>query len=132
MSCKTLFAFTALAVAGMTAAPLALARGNCRQIFVQAVNKTGKTIKVIDMDYMISGYGRKSEPVPNQIVPRGRIWSMTHNLERANERNTRIIVKYRVKRHDHGPFKWSHVFKKESAFRECKRGRSYSVVLTQH
>jgi hypothetical protein len=132
VSRKTISALTVLALVGMTAAATpALARGNCKHVFVQATNKTGKTVKVIDMDYMISGYGLRSEPVKNQVIPVGGVWSITHNLEHANERNTQIIVKYRVQRRTHGLFQWSHVFKQKSSYQQCKMGRSYSVVLTQ-
>ena len=103
------------------------ARGTCKDVYVQAVNNTGKRIKVIDMDYVIDGYGTKSEPVRNEEIPAGKPWAKTRNLEQASGRITTIIVKYRVSKS--GFTKWTSVKKAYSTGSVCNSGGSYSLTL---
>lgn len=131
MNSKAIFIAAALATTGvMLGASPAFARGTCKDVYVQATNKTGKTIKVIDMDYELKGYGKKSEPVKNDEIPNNGFWTLSNNLERASGRETRIIVKYRIQKHASGPFKWSKVYKKYSGFQNCaSNSTKYYVTI---
>lgn len=117
--------------ATMAAATPGHARGNCKDVYIEAQNNTGALIQVADVHYMISGYGKKSEPVKNQEVPRGGVFSMTRNLERANERQTQIIIKYRVSTGNKVFNKWSPLRTATSSFKECKKNKAFRVSLTK-
>ncbi|MFZ7092303.1 hypothetical protein [Primorskyibacter sp. 2E233] len=129
MITKTLLTTAILAMAATVATP-SFARGTCKDAYVVATNDTGHKVKVVDMHYQISGYGKKSEPIRNQDIPAGQVFSITRNLERANERNTQVIVVYRV-RTDNAHFnKWSGLKRATSDFQECTRNHVYEVSLT--
>jgi len=120
------------AAATMAAASPSFARGNCKDVYISAQNNTGKLIQVADIHYMISGYGQKSEPLRNVEVPRGRPFTITRNLERANERQTQIIIKYRVSTGNKVFNKWGPLRTAKSSFQECKKHRAYDISLTQN
>lgn len=129
MTRNSLFALTAMAVAAMAVtATDASARGTCKKVYLSAQNNTGGTVKIIDLDYHITGYGKKSEPIRNQEIPSGRNWATERNLERADGRSTYITVKYR-KRKTKGLGKWSKVQKANSGTSNCYDGAAYTVTL---
>ncbi|MGX9356535.1 hypothetical protein ACS3SW_15630 [Roseobacteraceae bacterium S113] len=104
-------------------------RGICKDVYIQAINNTGELIDVVDIDFMVSGYGLKSEPTPNQEVPTGEIFAVTRNLEDANERNTQIIIKYRVATGNKYINKWGPLLKAKSEYQECKENKSFIVKI---
>lgn len=129
MFTKTILAAAVIAASTMAGTTASEARGICKDVHVAAVNKTGKPVKVIDMHYRISGYGKKSEPIRNTDVPKNRIYTITRNLEKANERKTQIEVLYRVRNKTRGLNQWSGIKRAKSTFQACKRGRAYDVTL---
>ncbi len=128
MFTKAIFAGLAAVIVSTAATPT-LARGLCKDFYIEAVNNTGKTIKIIDVDYMISGYGMKSEPVRNTDRRAGQIFTMERTLEEANERNTQVIIKYRERTNNKHFNKWTGVKKAKSNYQECKRNKSYRISI---
>lgn len=130
MFTKISLAAVALSFAAMALAPssASAARSTCKKVYLSAVNKTGGTVKIIDLDYQIKGYGKKSEPIRNQEIPNGRPWATERNLEQASGRKTYIIVKYR-ERKTKGFGKWSKVKKATSSSSTCTDGKAYTVTL---
>ncbi|MGH1413836.1 MAG: hypothetical protein ACRBB0_10085 [Pelagimonas sp.] len=128
MIAKTIFATAIIALAGAVATP-SHARGNCKDVYVVAENLTGGLIKVIDLNFMISGYGKKSEPIRNQDIPAGQSFSVTRNFEHANERQTQVTILYRTRTDNKHFNKWSGVKRASSEFQECKRHRTFEVDL---
>jgi hypothetical protein len=128
------FALLGLAALGAAAAAVATPIpadafvGTCKNVHLGALNHTGGTVKIIDVDYTITGVGKKSEPIRNQQIPQGRHWGAERNLERAAGRATVVTVKYR-KRKDGGFGKWSKVHRADSARITCSEGSSYTVTL---
>ncbi len=129
MFAKTVFATAIIALAGAVATP-SHARGNCKDVYVIAHNETGGLIKVIDMNFMISGYGKKSEPIRNVDIPNGQSFSDTRNFEHANERQTQVTILYRTRTNNKHFNKWSGIKRASSAYQECKRNRTFTVDLT--
>lgn len=129
MIAKTIFATALIAITASLATP-GHARGNCKDAYIHAQNQTGGLIKVIDLNFKISGYGKKSEPIRNQDVPAGQPFTVTRNLEHANERQTQVTILYRTRTDNKHFNKWSGIKRASSAFQECKRNRTFNVVLT--
>ena len=72
-------------IAGTLFSATAHAGAHCKNVYVSAINKTGATIKIIDMDYYDPAYSKwRSEPTKNQLIPAGRNWQETRRLERVN------------------------------------------------
>ncbi len=109
----------------------ALASWHCKDVYLKVVNNTGNEIKVIDLDYYDPAYEKwRSEPVSNEVIPNNQVWQETRRLERVNEKNIRIRVKYRVPDSDRMGG-WSEVFTKESSPRQvCSPGKIYEVTVT--
>jgi hypothetical protein len=129
---KTKLTITSLILATATiltaVAPAQASRNTCKKVYMSAQNSTGGVVKVIDLDYDISGYGKKSEPIRNQEIPNGRTWGTERNLEQASGRSVSIIVKYRTKKNK-GFGKWSGVKRAVSGYKNCRDGKQYSVVM---
>ena len=130
MNIKLAFtALTAVMVGGvMLAAPAHASRNTCKKVYLSAKNNTGGAVKIIDLDYQISGYGKKSEPIRNQEIPNGRTWGTERNLEQASGRSVAIIVKYRTRKRG-GFGKWSKVKRASSRYLSCRDRSSYAVLL---
>ncbi len=101
---------------------------NCKDVTVHAVNKTGKNIKVIDVDYY--DYYKKvwrSEPTPNRkISANGKPYIWKFNLNQVDHAYTQIRVKYRKKE---GNGWTSKVYRDWSAKTLCEKGKKYKVNL---
>jgi len=102
---------------------------HCKKVYIEAINNTGKAIKIIDLDYY--DYGSKkwrSEPTKNRVVYPGQSWSWRSRLEKVGGEKTRIRVEYRTatgKRIN----KWSKVQSKKSSKATCSRGSAYTVTI---
>ncbi len=95
--------FTAVGLVGalaLSAAP-ALAGNACKNVFLQFANNTSGKINIVDVDYWDPSKGSKggwrSEPVRNETLSRGAVWRETRNLEKVNQRTTKVRFEYRVK-----------------------------------
>ena len=105
------------------------ASGACKRVYLSAINRTGGTVKVIDVDYYVGGINRwKSEPTRNQQIPNGANFAFTRNLENAAGRRVAIRVEYRTRKR-RGFGKWSKVKRATSPFSTCNSNGSYSVTM---
>ena len=116
-------------IAGTLFSATAHAGAHCKNVYVSAINKTGATIKIIDMDYYDPAYSKwRSEPTKNQLIPAGRNWQETRRLERVNAKKTYVRIQYR-KPKTKGIGKWSKVFTAYSATKTCQNGSNFQIVL---
>ena len=131
---KITFAQCALAIAlgaGALAASPAYAGNSCKKVYLQVANQTGQLVNIVDLDYWDPSFGRnggwRSEPVRNEQIANGRVWQETRNLERVNQRRTKIRVEYRVRGKLGG---WSiKKIKVESGQKLCRDRTSFNVTL---
>lgn len=128
MFSKAVFTGLAFALTAIAATPT-FAGQTCKDVHIVAYNETGKQVKVIDMDYKMRNYRTKSEPIKNSEVPAGRPYTTTRNLEKAAGRDTKIIVKYRVRNSHSGFNQWSKILKATSSYAICGRYSAYSVTM---
>lgn len=128
MFTKAIFAAALIAVSGGFANE-SHARGTCKSVYVEAPNQTGKEIKVIDMNYYITGYGKKSEPVKNSDIPAGRAFTYERNLEKADGRETQIELLYRVRKSHNGFDQWTGIKRIRSAPAVCSDRAIYHINI---
>ncbi len=128
MFTKAIFAAALIALTGGFATQ-SEARGTCKSVYVQALNQTGKEIKVIDMHYHITGYGKKSEPVKNSDIPSGRAFTYERNLEKADGRETQIELLYRVRKSNKGFDQWTGIKRIRSAAKTCSDRAVYEMKI---
>lgn len=98
----------------------------CKNVTVQVMNKTGKQIKVIDVDY--HDYNKdiwRSEPTKNRKIGKGKTYTNRFNLEQVGNAHTQIRVKYRIKK----GMGWSKVKKSWSNKGFCEDDKTYRVEL---
>lgn len=126
---RTVAATLALFALSTFAATPAFAKA-CKKVDIQAQNKSGKEVKVIDLDYYDKESGKwRSEPVKNNTIKNGRYWQIERNLERVNGQDVRVRVQYRVRIKNSGLKQWGKVKNAHSAWSECKKGGFYGVTL---
>lgn len=128
MFTKAVFTSLAIALTSVAAAPAFAASQTCKDVHITLENETGKQIKVIDMDFKMRGYRTKSEPIKNSEVPSGRVYTATRNLEKAAGRDTKIIVKYRVRNSHSGFDQWSKIKTASSSYGICERYAAYKAT----
>lgn len=102
----------------------------CKDVKVKAVNRTGKEIKIIDVDFYDYINKRwRSKIIRNQKVSNGKTWSKKLRLQKVGGDKTKVKVQYRV-RDNHGLFnKWSEVKDKVTGAKTCKAGTTFSTEL---
>lgn len=75
---------------------------DCKDVYVKVTNNTGSKIKIIDLDYYDYGIDRngawRSEPIKNEVIDKEKIWQATRRLENVKAEQTRIRMKYRIKK----------------------------------
>ncbi len=70
---------------------------SCRKVHLEVNNRTGKTIKVIDLDYWDTESEKwRSEPVRNEVIKNKRAWQETRNLEHVHNQRVKVRVEYRM------------------------------------
>jgi len=102
-------------------------RGRCPNVKIEAVNRTGSEIKVIDVDFHDYTKSKwRSEPTKNEKIANGRTYRKTAHLEKVDSENTQIRIKYRIKR----AVGWStKVYKDWSSKSVCHEGKTYTVSI---
>ncbi len=120
--------FAGLATVLISVSP-ALAGSTCPEVYIEAVNNTGDVIKIIDLDYAISGHGVTSDTIRNSDRQPGQIYSTERNLPHAMARNTQVVVKYRLRAGGAYFDKWSGIRTARSAYQECGPGTNYRISI---
>lgn len=106
----------------------AFIRRSCRNVYLTVQNETGEKIRVIDLDYWDpSSELWRSEPVSNETIPNGQPWQETRNLEKVDQMETKVRVKYRTLK-DNGKWSWK-ISKQNSRSAVCKKNGSYIITL---
>lgn len=97
---RTAIAALALTGAAIAASP-ALAGNTCKNVFLEFTNNSGQTVNIVDVDYWDPARGSRggwrSEPVRNETLRNGAAWRETRNLEKVNQRQTRVRFEYRIR-----------------------------------
>ncbi len=102
-------------------------RTTCRKVNVQAVNKTGAPIKIIDIEYFNPRTGLwKNEWVQNRVIGDDETWSEVRNLEKVYDLKTKVRFQYRTLKN--GRWRWK-VSEKDSSTSRCGDNSTYKVVL---
>jgi len=102
----------------------------CKDVSVKATNRTGKEIKIIDVDFYDYINKRwRSKIIRNQKVSIGKTWSKKLRLQKVGGDKTKIRVQYRV-RDRRGLLKnWSDVLSRETGSKVCSAGITFSTVI---
>ena len=91
-----------MSFAWLTGPVSAAASEHCKDVYVKVTNNTGGKVKIIDLDYYDYGLGKKggwrSEPIKNEVIGKNKVWQATRRLENVKAEDTRIRIKYRVKK----------------------------------
>ncbi len=103
---------------------------SCKNVTVRARNRSGKEIKIIDVDFYDYVNERwRSKIIRNRVVQKGKTWSKSLRLQKVGGDKTRVKVQYRVK-NGSGLFKrWSKVMSRESRIQTCKSGATFTADL---
>lgn len=106
---------------------------NCDDVHVTVKNMTTKRIKVIDLHYYDPARQKwYSEPITNEIIPAGRDWTITRDLEQVNKKKTRISVRYRVEEGNSRSDDWSNRIDQWAPSRfVCDAGDAYAFSVTE-
>ena len=114
------------------AAP-AQAGNTCKNVQLSVYNKTGETINLVDVDYWDPAFGSnggwRSEPVKNITLVNDAVWRETRNLEKVNQRSTRLRIEWRKKGKLGG---WSlKKYKTISGYKTCSERMEFSITVTK-
>jgi len=88
---KTFAAVLVTATVGAAVPSVASASEHCKNVYIEAINKTGAKIKILDIDYADTGKWR-SEPTKNRTLNKNQSWSWKKRLERVNNESTRVRI----------------------------------------
>lgn len=102
----------------------------CKDVSVRAVNRSGKEIKIIDVDFYDYVNKRwRSKVVKNQKVAKGKTWSKKLRLQKVGGDKTRLKIQYRVKTGGGLFNKWSGVVNRETGAQTCQSGTTFTAEL---
>ena len=104
-------------------------RKACKGVTVRVVNRTGRDIKIIDLDYRDKLKRKwRSEPTPNKVVAPNKSWSTNRWFGKIGDEPTQFKIKYKV-REGSGWKKWSDLrdYRKSTAL--CRNGDTYSMEI---
>lgn len=107
---------------------------SCRNVHLEVRNQTGKSIKMIDLDYWDSESEKwRSEPVRNEVIKNGHTWQENRNLEFVNNQPVKIRVEYRTLKWHKFSKKWKWAMKKSSLTmknpKTCTKNTDYIISL---
>ncbi|MGR8936101.1 MAG: hypothetical protein ACU837_17245 [Gammaproteobacteria bacterium] len=102
----------------------------CKDVSVSAANRSGKEIKIIDIDFYDYVNKRwRSKIIKNTPVANGKTWTKTLRLQKVGGDKTKVKVQYRV-RDNHGLInKWSEVNNKVTESKICRAGTTFSTEI---
>lgn len=102
----------------------------CKDVSVRAVNRSGKEIKIIDVDFYDYVNKRwRSKVVKNQKVAKGKTWSKKLRLQKVGGDKTKLKIQYRVKTGGGLFNKWSEVINRETGSQTCQSGTTFTTDL---
>ncbi len=102
----------------------------CKGVTVRARNRTGKEIKIIDVDFYDYQNKRwRSKIIRNQKISDGKTWTKKLRLQKVGGDKTKVRVQYRVKTGGGLFKKWSKVVSRETGAKVCKAGATFSTDL---
>lgn len=102
----------------------------CKDVTVRATNRTGKEIKIIDVDFYDYINKRwRSKIIRNQKVSNGKTWSKNLRLQKVGGDKTKVKVQYRVKDDHSWINKWSEVKNQVTGSKTCKAGTTFSTEI---
>jgi len=102
----------------------------CKNVKVRANNRTGKEIKIIDVDFYDYVNKRwRSKIIKNQKVANGKTWSKKLRLQKVGGDKTKVRVQYRVRDNHSLLNKWSEVKDRVTGAKTCKAGTTFSAEL---
>lgn len=103
---------------------------SCKDVSVKVTNRTGKEIKIVDVDFYDYVNKRwRSKVIKNEKVSNGSTWSKKLRLQKVGGDKTRVKIQYREKI-GKGLFnKWSEVVNRETEAQTCRAGSAFSAEL---
>ncbi len=102
----------------------------CKDVSVRATNRTGREIKIIDVDFYDYVNKRwRSKVTRNEKIAKGKAWTKTLRLQKVGGDKTKLRVQYRVKE-GKGLFnKWSGVKNRTTGAKTCNTGTKFTTDL---
>lgn len=102
----------------------------CEDVTVRATNRTGREIKIIDVDFYDYQNGHwRSNAIKNKKVASGGTWSKQLRLQKVGGDRTKVRIQYRVKDEHSLLNPWSKVINRETGDQTCRKGTTFSASL---
>lgn len=102
----------------------------CKDVSVRATNRTGKEIKIIDVDfYDYINQRWRSKIIKNKKVANGRTWVKKLRLQKVGGDKTKLRVQYRVNERSGLFNKWSKVKNRITGSKTCRAGITFSTDI---
>ncbi|MEL7033605.1 MAG: hypothetical protein AAGL97_07120 [Pseudomonadota bacterium] len=101
----------------------------CKDVRIKVVNKTNKSIKLVDLDYIDMRINRKrSENISNRVIEKDQSYTWTRNLEKVKNTKIKIRAQYQTLK-SNGKWKWKPK-NKLSAEKKCSGSPSFTINIT--
>lgn len=109
---------------------------SCRNVHLEVRNQTGKSIKMLDLDYWDTESEKwRSEPVRNEVIKNNHTWQENRNLEFVNNQPVKIRVEYRTLKWNKWSKKWKWAMKKSRYVmkqpKTCTKNTDYIITLNR-
>ncbi|WP_031434999.1 hypothetical protein [Methylomarinum vadi] len=102
----------------------------CKDVSVRATNRTGKQIKIIDVDFYDYVNKRwRSKIIKNKKVANGRTWAKKLRLQKVGGDKTKLRVQYRVNERKGLFNKWSKVKNRITGAKTCRAGITFATDI---
>jgi hypothetical protein len=120
-NCKTIMLAGIVGLTTLAASPASAAW--CKKVYIKAINQTGQTVNITDLDYYDYEDGKwRSEPTVNKSIPNGQVWSDTRTLESVGGERIKIRIEYKDAR---GNKKTAY-----SAVKTCRDKSTFTVAMS--
>ncbi|MCR9271203.1 MAG: hypothetical protein NXH72_14515 [Hyphomonadaceae bacterium] len=101
----------------------------CKNVRIKVVNKTNKSIRLVDLDYIDMRIDRKrSENISNRVIEKGKSYTWNRNLEKVKNTEIKIRAQYQTLK-SNGKWKWKPK-NKLSAKKKCSGSPSFTINIT--
>ncbi len=99
----------------------------CKDVRIVGKNKTGKKIKVVDIDfYDYQKNGWRSKNTWNKKLENGETFDRKYRLQKVGGDATKVKIQYKV--HE-GGWKWSRMLSSSSSKRTCRDGMVFNIDI---